>query len=104
MDEWRVDIRRGLGFGIALMVFIFFVDVGLIWLVADRRLVSLGTFVAGLALLVSLVALGLLGYWCGLLDARRPAELGELLRDFDISKLPHGPTVYSEADERFLLS
>jgi len=70
MDEWRVDIRRGLGFGIALMVFIFFVDVGLIWLVADRRLVSLGTFVAGLALLVSLVALGLLGYWCaGLADS-----------------------------------
>jgi glutamyl-tRNA synthetase len=47
--------------------------------------------------------LGLLGYWSGLLDRRREADLAELQPAFDIHRLPRGPVVFSQADEEFLL-
>jgi len=48
--------------GIGLMVTIVLVDGGLIWLAVTRPL-SIGTFIIGLAVLVSLGLLGLIGYW-----------------------------------------
>ncbi len=48
--------------GIGLIVTIILVDVGLIWLAAERPL-TIGTFIIGLAVLLSLGLLGLIGYW-----------------------------------------
>jgi len=62
MTEWRTNARQGLSVGIGLMVTIVLVDVGLIWLAATRPL-SIGTFIIGLAVLLSLGLLGLTGYW-----------------------------------------
>lgn len=62
MTEWETNARRGLSVGSGLMVTIVLVDVGLIWLAATRPL-SIGTFITGLAVLVSLGLLGLIGYW-----------------------------------------
>lgn len=70
MEEWRVDVARGLSIGAALMLLIFAVDVGLVLLVMERRSIHLGTFVVGLALIMSLGLLVLLGYWMyGLADS-----------------------------------
>ena len=70
MEEWRIDIRLGLGVGLGLMAVVFLVDVGLIWLVTDRQMISLGTFIIWLSVLVSLGLLGLVGYWLyGLADS-----------------------------------
>lgn len=46
--------------------------------------------------------LGLLGYWCGLLEARRPCEMAELLEQFSIDRLPDGPVVFGPDDEAYL--
>jgi len=62
MTEWELDTNQGLGVGISLAVVIVFVNVGLVWLAAVRPL-GIGTFVIGLAVLVSLGLLGLIGYW-----------------------------------------
>jgi hypothetical protein len=62
VEEWEVDIRRGLGVGIGLMIIIFLVDVGLIWLAADRQLIGVGTYAIVLSVLASLGLLGMLGY------------------------------------------
>jgi len=62
MTEWETDARRGLVVGTSLIVTIILVDVGLIWLAATRPL-SIETFVIGLAVLVSLGLMGLVGYW-----------------------------------------
>ncbi len=62
MTEWRTHSGLGLSVGIGLMVAIIVVDVGLIWLAATRPL-TIGTFIIGLAVLVSLGLLGLIGYW-----------------------------------------
>jgi len=62
MTKWKTKAIRGLGVGIGLMVAIILVDVGLIILAATRPL-SIGTFIIGLAVLVSLGLLGLIGYW-----------------------------------------
>jgi hypothetical protein len=62
MTKWQIDTRRGLAFGVALMVLIAAVDVGLILLAAGRP-IRIGTFVIGLAVLLSLGLLSLLGYW-----------------------------------------
>ena len=62
MEEWRTDIRLGLVVGIGLMVLIFLVDVGLIWLTTERQMIGPGTFAVGLSVLTSLGLLGLIGY------------------------------------------
>ena len=62
MEEWGVDIRRGLGVGVGLMIMVFLVDVGLIWLAADRQIIGIGTFIILLSVLVSLGLLGMTGY------------------------------------------
>ena len=62
MIEWRTKIGLGLGSGIGLMVAIILIDANLIWLAAQRPL-AIGTFVIGLAVLVSLGLLGLIVYW-----------------------------------------
>jgi glutamyl-tRNA synthetase len=46
--------------------------------------------------------LGLLGYWSGLIDRRRPATMDELLDRFDLDKLPRRPVVFGPADDAFL--
>ncbi len=46
--------------------------------------------------------LGLLGYWSGLLPARREADMDELLRAFDIAKVPRQKVVFSPEDDVFL--
>ena len=62
MTEWETNAIRGLSAGIGLMVAIVLVSAGLIWLAVTRPL-SVGTFIVGLAVLVSLGLLGLVGYW-----------------------------------------
>jgi hypothetical protein len=62
MTEWKTDVMRGLGVGIGLLVSITLVDIGLIWLAATRPL-RIGTFITGLAVLLSLGLLVLIGYW-----------------------------------------
>jgi glutamyl-tRNA synthetase len=47
--------------------------------------------------------LGLLGYWSGLLPARREADLQTLLERFDLGRLGSQPVVFSAADDAFLL-
>ena len=46
--------------------------------------------------------LGLLGHWCGLLEARRECDLAELLAGFDLSRLPPEPVVFAAEDDQFL--
>ena len=62
MIKWRMDARKGLGFGITLMLVIIVADVGLVSL-ATTHPISIGTFVIGLSVLLSLALLSLLGYW-----------------------------------------
>ncbi len=46
--------------------------------------------------------LGLLGYWSGLLDRRREADLQDLLAVFDVDRIPPEPVVFCDEDEAFL--
>jgi len=46
--------------------------------------------------------LGLLGYWCGLLERRCETTMEELLKRFDLGRIPREPITYSKPDERFL--
>jgi glutamyl-tRNA synthetase len=46
--------------------------------------------------------LGLIGYWCGLLANRRECDLEELLKRFDLERLPREPAVFREEDDAFL--
>jgi hypothetical protein len=62
MTEWKTSKGLGLGSGLCLALVIILVDINLIWLAANRPLM-LGTFIIGLAVLISLGLLGLLGYW-----------------------------------------
>lgn len=62
MTLWKTKKGLGLGVGIGLMVAIILIDANLIWLAANRPLV-IGTFIIGLAVLVSLGLLGLVVYW-----------------------------------------
>jgi hypothetical protein len=62
MTKWKTDAMRGLSVGIGLMAAIILVDVGLVWLAVIRPL-RIGTFIIGLAVLLSLGLLGLIGYW-----------------------------------------
>ncbi len=62
MTKWKIEIRLGLVTGIGLMLTILLVNFNLIWLAMNRPL-AIGTFVIGLAVLMSLFFLGLLGYW-----------------------------------------
>lgn len=62
MTKWKTDIKRGFGFGIALMTLITLADASLIGLTATRPL-NFGTFIVGMAVLLSFGLLGLIGYW-----------------------------------------
>jgi glutamyl-tRNA synthetase len=46
--------------------------------------------------------LGLLGYWCGLLETRRETDLAELRACFEIGRVPKTQVIFTEADNRFL--
>ncbi len=46
--------------------------------------------------------LGLLGYWCGILDRRREAEMEELEQRFDLDRLPQEQVVFGPEDDAFL--
>jgi len=46
--------------------------------------------------------LGLLGYWCGLLEARREASMEELAERFDLGRLSRKPVVFAREDDAFL--
>ncbi len=48
--------------------------------------------------------LGLLGYWCGILPSRQEADMAELARRFDLSRLPRQPVVFGREDDDFLLA
>ena len=62
MTEWKTNTGRGLSIGIGLVLTIVLIDVGMIWLAATRPL-GIGTFIIGLAVLLSLGLVGLIGYW-----------------------------------------
>jgi len=62
MTEWQTDNRRGLSIGFSLLAAVVLIDVDLIWLATTRPL-GIGTFIIGLAVLLSLILLGLVGYW-----------------------------------------
>lgn len=62
MTRWKTKKGLGLGGGICLMVLIALIDANLIWLATNRPLV-IGTFIVGLAVLLSLGLLGLIAYW-----------------------------------------
>jgi glutamyl-tRNA synthetase len=47
--------------------------------------------------------LGLLGFWSGLLDRRREADMDELTARFDLERLPREKVVFSKEDDLFLL-
>lgn len=47
--------------------------------------------------------LGLLGFWCGMLDRRRETAIDELLAAFDIAKISREKTVFTRQDDEFLL-
>lgn len=63
MTKWVTEKRQGLIVGIALMVSIVLVDVGLISLMIAKKSVNIGTFLIVLAVLMSLGLLGLIAYW-----------------------------------------
>ena len=46
--------------------------------------------------------LGLIGYWSGMLDRRREADLTELTERFDPARIPTEPVVFSREDDEFL--
>lgn len=46
--------------------------------------------------------LGLLGYWSGLLESRREADLDELADRFALDRVPRRPVVFTPADEAWL--
>jgi len=70
MEEWETRVGLGMAIGIALMLFILVVDVGLIWLASQQPVPSLGTFAVGLAVLTSIGLQTLLAYWLyGLVDS-----------------------------------
>ncbi|MBL7134919.1 MAG: tRNA glutamyl-Q(34) synthetase GluQRS, partial [Phycisphaerae bacterium] len=47
--------------------------------------------------------LGLLAHWCGALDAPRETTMDELLATFDIARMSHEYTVFTDQDDQFLL-
>jgi glutamyl-tRNA synthetase len=47
--------------------------------------------------------LGLVGFWSGLLEKRRQADLDELARRFELEKVPRCPVLFSKEDEDFLV-
>lgn len=47
--------------------------------------------------------LGLLGFWSGLIEKRRAADLQELRDRFDPDRIPHRQVVFGPEDHRFLL-
>jgi hypothetical protein len=102
MEEWRTDIVRGLVIGILLILFIFVVDIGLVWLVVNRQAINLGTFAAGLIILVSLGLLGLVAYWMyGLADSGYFLDRNQLIIHWvrTSRSSPPGPSSVLVGDE-----
>ena len=62
METWRVSVGRGFAFGIALMAAIALVNAALIGMTASQP-ISLGTFIAGVAVLSGFLVVGLIAYW-----------------------------------------
>ncbi len=46
--------------------------------------------------------LGLMGYWCGLFDRRRQADMSDLLERFDLARVSREQIVFSREDDEFL--
>lgn len=46
--------------------------------------------------------LGLMGYWCGLFESRREADMDDLLRRFDLAKMARQKIVFRGKDNEFL--
>jgi len=46
--------------------------------------------------------LGLIGYWCGLFEARREADLADLLARFDLARMSREKIVFTGEDDAFL--
>ena len=46
--------------------------------------------------------LGLMGYWCGLFQTRREADMAELLQRFDLGRVRREKIVFSGEDDEFL--
>ena len=46
--------------------------------------------------------LGLLGYWCGIFERRREADMSELEARFDVDCLPREAVVFTAEDDAFL--
>jgi hypothetical protein len=62
MTEWYTNPQTGLRVGLALIAAVLLVDIGLVIWAATHPVDGL-TFLAGLFILGSLVAIGLMGYW-----------------------------------------
>ncbi len=62
MTEWYPNPQTGLRVGLALIAALLLTDIGLVIWVSTRPVDGL-TFLAGLLVLGSLVAIGLMGYW-----------------------------------------
>jgi len=79
MAKWRIQTQKGLIVGGAVIISILAVDAVLIWL-AIQRPITVGTFLIGVAVLVSLGFLGLMGYWiCGLAKSGYSLDRNELV-------------------------
>ena len=48
--------------------------------------------------------LGLIGFWSGIFEKRRPADMNELIDNFDAGKIPTHQIVFTQEDDDFLLS
>ncbi len=46
--------------------------------------------------------LGLMGYWCGLFESRREADMNDLLQRFDLERMGREKIVFSGEDDKFL--
>ncbi|MBN1978082.1 MAG: DUF1648 domain-containing protein [Anaerolineae bacterium] len=84
MTTWETDVRRGMGVGIGLAIFIVLLDVAALWwvihLAGTYGTITFWTFVVGLGLLFSLFLLGLMAYWLyGLFLSRYLLDRNELV-------------------------
>ncbi len=79
MTTWKTEPRLGLVTGIGLIVAILLIDFNLTWLALNRPL-AIGTFLIGLAVLMSLFFLGLILYWLyGLLRSEYSLDRNALI-------------------------
>lgn len=48
--------------------------------------------------------LGLIGFWCGIMDTRQPMSITDFLDGFDLDTLPHEDIIFSSEDDQWLRS